>query len=61
MGKNLPFHRMADKKGRDDSYKDNVGDARINGIELGVSARPFDWLNLWSKERSYFVEMSLKW
>ena len=32
----------------DDSHKDNVGDARINGIELGVSARPFDWLNLWS-------------
>lgn len=31
----------------DDSYRDNVGEARINGIELGAFARPFDWLNLW--------------
>ena len=31
-----------------DSYKDNIGEARIDGIELEASARPFDWLNLWS-------------
>ena len=31
----------------DDSYKDNIGEARIDGIELEASARPFDWLNLW--------------
>ena len=31
----------------DDSHKDNAGEARINGIELAASARPFDWLNLW--------------
>jgi len=31
----------------DDSYRDNAGEARINGIELGAFARPFDWLNLW--------------
>ena len=31
----------------DDRYKDNAGKARINGIELEASARPFAWLNLW--------------
>ena len=30
-----------------DSYRDNAGKAKIDGIELGISARPVDWLRLW--------------
>ncbi len=34
------------KKGTND-YKDNVADAKINGFELAISLKPFDWLKLW--------------
>ena len=33
-------------KGRD-NYKENAGEAEIDGIELGISAKPVDWLRLW--------------
>ena len=28
-------------------YKENAGEAKIDGIELGISAKPVDWLRLW--------------
>ena len=29
------------------NYKNNAGKAKIDGIELGISAKPVDWLRLW--------------
>jgi len=31
----------------DDRFKDNLGEAGINGIELEASIRPLNWLNVW--------------
>ncbi|MCD6561650.1 MAG: TonB-dependent receptor [Deltaproteobacteria bacterium] len=33
-------------KGRD-KYQENAGEAEIDGIELGISAKPVDWLRVW--------------
>ena len=31
-----------------DKYEDNAGKAKIDGIELGASVKPVEWLKLWS-------------
>ena len=31
-----------------DSYKENVGQAEIKGLELAISVKPYDWLYLWA-------------
>ncbi len=31
-----------------DSYKENVGEAEIKGLELAVLLKPFDWLDVWA-------------
>lgn len=31
-----------------DYYKGNIAEVEINGLEMAVSARPFDWLKVWA-------------
>ena len=31
-----------------DVYKENIGEAEIKGLELGISAAPIDWLEVWA-------------
>lgn len=35
-----------------DIYKENVGEADIQGLELEVSVNPLDWLNIWANYTS---------